>query len=172
MAGQVAADSARTDDRCREVPSQTQLAGRRHDHGATPRWIDDTKTTSRSRRTCGNDDLERDPIGTGVVVDRARTTRFPRRSSDRSERSDGIQVGLQVTRGALVVDVVPGTPAIRRASRDNGAIVAIDGQRVSSASSLGTVLFDKKPGDVVQVTWTDTSGTHTASATLIEGPAL
>lgn len=82
------------------------------------------------------------------------------------------QVGLQIIRGALVVDVVPGTPADQTGISQYGAIVAIDGQRISSASSLGSVLFDKKPGDVVQVTWTDVRGTHTSSVTLIEGPAL
>jgi S1-C subfamily serine protease len=82
------------------------------------------------------------------------------------------QVGLQINRGALVVGVVPGTPADQTGIPQYGAIVAIDGQRVSSASSLGSVLFDKKPGDVVQVTWTDVSGPHTSSVTLIEGPAL
>jgi serine protease Do len=82
------------------------------------------------------------------------------------------QVGLQITRGALVVEVVPGTPADQSGIPQYGAIVAIDGQKVTSASSLGSVLFDKKPGDVVRVTWTDVRGTHTSSVTLIEGPAL
>ncbi len=82
------------------------------------------------------------------------------------------QVGLQITRGALVVEVVPGTPADQSGIPQYGAIVAIDGQKVTSASSLGSVLFDKKPGDVVRVRWTDVRGTHTSSVTLIEGPAL
>jgi S1-C subfamily serine protease len=68
------------------------------------------------------------------------------------------QVGLQITRGALVVEVVPGTPADQSGIPQYGAIVAIDGQKVTSADSLGSVLFDKNPGDVVQVTWTDVSG--------------
>jgi S1-C subfamily serine protease len=82
------------------------------------------------------------------------------------------QVGLQITQGALVVEVVPGTPADQSGIPRYGAIVAIDGREVTSASSLGSVLFDKKPGDVVRVTWTDVRGTHTSSVTLIEGPAL
>ena len=81
-------------------------------------------------------------------------------------------IGLQITRGALVVEVVPGTPADTTGISQYGAIVAIDGRRVDSASSLGSALFGKKPGDVVQVTWTDRTGTHTSSVTLIEGPAL
>jgi S1-C subfamily serine protease len=91
--------------------------------------------------------------------------------TDLSARSAS-QVGLQITRGALIVEVVPGTPADMSGIPQYGAIVAIDGQKVTSASSLGSVLFDKKPGDVVRVTWTDVRGTHTSSVTLIEGPAL
>ncbi len=93
------------------------------------------------------------------------------RVTDLSARTAS-KIGLQIVRGALIVDVVPGTPADQNGIPQYSAIVAIDGHRVSSASSLGSVLFDKKPGDIVQVTWTDVSGTHTSSVTLIEGPAL
>jgi S1-C subfamily serine protease len=82
------------------------------------------------------------------------------------------QVGLQITLGALVVEVVPGTPADQAGIPQYAAIVAIDGQKVSSASSLGSALSGKKPGDNVRVTWTDNTGTHVSSVTLIEGPAL
>ncbi len=82
------------------------------------------------------------------------------------------QVGLQINIGALVVEVVPGTPAEQAGIPQYAAIVAIDGQKVSSASSLGSALFGKKPGDVVQVTWTDANGTHRSSVSLIEGPAI
>lgn len=82
------------------------------------------------------------------------------------------KVGLQITLGALVVDVVPGTPADQAGIPRYAAIVAIGGQPVSSASSLGSALFGRKPGDVVRVRWTDVSGTHVSSVTLIEGPAL
>lgn len=82
------------------------------------------------------------------------------------------QVGLQISLGALVVEVVPGTPADQAGIPRYAAIVAIDGQKVSSASSLASALFGKKPGDIVRVRWTDVSGTHASSVTLIEGPAL
>ena len=91
--------------------------------------------------------------------------------SDLSARTAS-QVGLQISLGALVVEVVPGTPADQAGIPQYAAIVAIDGQKVSSAGSLGSALFDKKPGDIVRVTWTDVSGTHVSSVTLIEGPAL
>jgi S1-C subfamily serine protease len=81
------------------------------------------------------------------------------------------QIGLPISRGALVVEVVPGTPAAQTGIPRYGAIVAIDGNQVTSAHSLGTALFDKKPGDIVLVTWTDNSGTHVSSVVLIEGPA-
>jgi S1-C subfamily serine protease len=91
--------------------------------------------------------------------------------SDLSARTAS-QVGLQISLGALVVEVVPGTPADKAGISQYAAIVAIDGQKVSSASSLGSALFAKKPGDIVRVKWTDVNGTHVSRVTLIEGPAL
>jgi S1-C subfamily serine protease len=82
------------------------------------------------------------------------------------------QVGLHISIGALVVEVVPGTPADQAGIPQYAAIVAIDRHKVSSASSLGSALFGKKPGDIVRIAWTDASGTHVSSVTLIEGPAL
>jgi len=52
-------------------------------------------------------------------------------------------------------------------------ITDIAGNPISSATDLGSVLHSHKPGDQVQVTWTDQGGTsHTARVTLTTGPAI
>lgn len=82
------------------------------------------------------------------------------------------QAGLGITGGALVVSVIQGTPAARVGIPPDAAITEIDSQRISSTDALGEVLHGSKPGDVVHVTWTDASGTHSADVNLIEGPAV
>jgi S1-C subfamily serine protease len=75
--------------------------------------------------------------------------------------------------GAVVGGAVPGTPAAKAGIGPNAVITSIDGVAISSADSLGTVLHQHQPGDVVQVTWVDGTGTHTASVGLIGGgPAV
>jgi S1-C subfamily serine protease len=72
------------------------------------------------------------------------------------------QLGLNMTSGALVVGVISGSPA------DQAGL----GQ-YAVTTDLGSVLHTYKPGDQVQVTWTDqASASHTATITLTTGPAL
>jgi S1-C subfamily serine protease len=79
------------------------------------------------------------------------------------------QAGLRTTSGALVAQVMPGTPAASAGIRRLSVITSVDGQTISTAESLGVVLHQHKPGDAVQVTWVDTNGTHSASLTLADG---
>jgi S1-C subfamily serine protease len=74
--------------------------------------------------------------------------------------------------GAVVGGALPGTPAAKAGIGPDAVITSIDGQTISSAVSLGTVLHQHAPGDVVQVTWVDAAGTHTSSVSLIQGPAV
>jgi S1-C subfamily serine protease len=83
-----------------------------------------------------------------------------------------LQPGLGAPSGALVGGALPGTPAAKAGIGPNAVITSIDGETISSADSLGTVLHQHAPGDVVQVTWVDGTGTHTSSVSLIEGPAV
>jgi len=67
--------------------------------------------------------------------------------------------------------VRPGTPAESAGITQESVITAIDGQRVSSADALGTAILRHDPGEQIEVTWVDSSGSHTATVRLIAGPA-
>jgi S1-C subfamily serine protease len=51
-------------------------------------------------------------------------------------------------------------------------ITSVAGTAVSSVADLGTVLHGTKPGRQVQVAWSDHSVDHSASVTLVAGPAV
>jgi S1-C subfamily serine protease len=82
------------------------------------------------------------------------------------------ELGLGVSSGALVAGVLSGTPAAKAGISRNSVITAIDGNSIDSADALGPALHSHDPGDTVRVTWVDGSGSHTASVTLIAGPAV
>jgi S1-C subfamily serine protease len=74
--------------------------------------------------------------------------------------------------GALVAGVVPGGPAASAGLSAGDVITAIDGQAVTSSTSLPTVLLTKQPGSKVTITYTDQSGaSRSVSVTLASGPA-
>jgi S1-C subfamily serine protease len=77
---------------------------------------------------------------------------------------------LNVTSGALVVNVRPGSPAESAGITERSVITAIDGQRVSSADALGTAIHRHDPGEQIQVTWVDKDGTHSATVRLTTSP--
>jgi S1-C subfamily serine protease len=83
------------------------------------------------------------------------------------------QLGLNITTGALVVGVVTGSPADQAGMAQYGVITDVAGTAISSTADLGNVLHSYKPGDQVQVTWTDqAAASHTATITLTTGPAI
>ena len=82
------------------------------------------------------------------------------------------QLGLSANSGALVVDVVPGTPAAKAGITRLSAITAIDGTKITTADSLGPAIHVHRPGDHIRVTWVDKNGTHSATVSLVEGPAV
>jgi S1-C subfamily serine protease len=74
--------------------------------------------------------------------------------------------------GALVAGVLPGSPAAKAGLAAGDVITALGGQSISSADSLISVVAEHRPGDRVQVAWTDQSGqSHTATVQLASGPA-
>ena len=81
-------------------------------------------------------------------------------------------LGLDPTGGVLVEGVQPGSPAARAGISQGAVITAIAGTPVSSTDALGSAIHKHKPGERIQVTWTDTSGNHTATMQLISGPAV
>jgi S1-C subfamily serine protease len=83
------------------------------------------------------------------------------------------QVGLNMTSGALVVGVISGSPADQAGLGQYAVITDVAGNPVNSTTDLGNVLHSYKPGDQVQVTWTDqASASHTATITLTTGPVI
>ena len=82
-------------------------------------------------------------------------------------------LGLNMTSGALVVGVTSGSPAGQAGLGQYAVITDVSGTPITSTTELGNALHSLKPGDQVQVTWTDqASASHTATITLTSGPAL
>jgi S1-C subfamily serine protease len=74
--------------------------------------------------------------------------------------------------GALIAGVVAGGPAASAGLSAGDVITAIDGQIVSSPTSIPALVLEKKPGAKIKVAYVDQSGErHTASVTLGSGPA-
>ena len=73
--------------------------------------------------------------------------------------------------GAVVGDVVSGGAAQAAGLAAGDVITSVDGQTVTSDTSLSQALSGDRPGQSIQITWTDSSGaSHTATATLQAGP--
>jgi S1-C subfamily serine protease len=73
--------------------------------------------------------------------------------------------------GALVTNVQNGSGAGAVGIQQGDVITAIDGSDIKDDQALHLALTKYHPGDHVQVTWVDSSGTkHTESAQLGEGP--
>jgi S1-C subfamily serine protease len=72
-----------------------------------------------------------------------------------------------------VVGVLGGSPAEQAGLPQYAVITQVGGNPISSTTDLGSALHSYKPGDTVQVTWTDkASASHTATITLTTGPAI
>jgi S1-C subfamily serine protease len=82
------------------------------------------------------------------------------------------RLGLNVTSGALVRGVFPGSPAAHVGMSRDSVITAINGVHIESADTLGPIIHQYKPGAQIQVTWVDQRGSHTSTVRLIEGPAV
>ncbi len=73
--------------------------------------------------------------------------------------------------GALVEQVVPGSPASQIGLQAGDVIVALDNKPVSSASDLASAIGAHRAGDHVQVSWTRNGNRQSATATLTNSPA-
>ena len=76
------------------------------------------------------------------------------------------------TSGAVVVGAESGSPAEQAGIAPGSVITSVAGTPVSSVADLGTVLHGTKPGQQVQVAWSDQGVDHSASVTLVTGPAV
>jgi S1-C subfamily serine protease len=80
--------------------------------------------------------------------------------------ADAAQLGLNVSSGALVVGVQPGSPAEAAGITQGTVITSVGGTAVTSTATLGNAVKAHKPGEKVSVTWVNKTGTHTASVSL------
>jgi S1-C subfamily serine protease len=72
---------------------------------------------------------------------------------------------------AVVVQVVPGSPAAAAGLAPGDEIVSVGGRRVSSTSDMAALMFTRKPGGKIAISYLDSSGMqHTATVTLASGP--
>ncbi len=82
------------------------------------------------------------------------------------------RLGIGTNDGALIIDVVPGTPADGAGITAGSAVTEINGNPIGSASDLSDVMRVTEPGQQASVSWIDTSGSHSATVQLITGPAV
>lgn len=93
-------------------------------------------------------------------------------SSSAAGATRGGAAAASTVSGALVAGVYDGTPAAEIGLAAGDTITSIDGATVADAASLADILAGYEPGDGVSIAWTDAAGTtHSATATLIAGPA-
>ncbi|MDQ6741759.1 MAG: S1C family serine protease [Candidatus Dormibacteraeota bacterium] len=74
--------------------------------------------------------------------------------------------------GAVVVGLEAGSPAAQAGILQGAVITSVGGGAVNSVADLGTALHKTKPGQQVQVGWTDQGGSHSATVPLVAGPAV
>ncbi|MGD0376843.1 MAG: trypsin-like peptidase domain-containing protein [Streptosporangiaceae bacterium] len=81
------------------------------------------------------------------------------------------QTVAPVSKGALVDGVLCGTPAAQKGLAGGDVITAVNGQAISSPTSLTGVMQQYRPGATVSISWADTSGgQHTSSVQLLQAP--
>jgi S1-C subfamily serine protease len=86
--------------------------------------------------------------------------------------TNGASVDGGATVGTSIGQILEGTPAQKAGLAVGDTITAIAGTAVSTGNELTTAIDEHHPGDVISVSWTDTSGaSHTAQVTLAVGPA-
>jgi S1-C subfamily serine protease len=84
----------------------------------------------------------------------------------------GVQLAQDTAGAATISGVVDGSPAAQAGLQAGDTITAVGGTTVDSADALSAALAEQDPGDQVRVTWVDSTGTtHTATITLVAGPA-
>ena len=82
------------------------------------------------------------------------------------DSSTASRLGLNVSSGALVTTVQPGSPADNGGITRGSVITKVGGSSVTSSDSLGTAIRSHKPGESVSVTFVTSSGSHTVTVTL------
>ncbi len=81
------------------------------------------------------------------------------------------QRDIEAEEGALLVQVVPGSPADAAGLEANDVITRIEGQDVETPSDVSKVINSRKPGDRIELTIDRDGDSQTVTATLVERPA-
>ena len=103
----------------------------------------------------------------GITVQGANAQTRPQRGRFRSR----LHTATPNVSGALLVGILPGSPAEQSGLAAGDTVVSLDTTTVDSLSTLTTLLSAHHPGDSVQLTWLDPAGQqHTATIVLTTGP--
>jgi S1-C subfamily serine protease len=86
--------------------------------------------------------------------------------------SAAAQLGVQPDCAAAVVGVLPDSPAAKAGMTAPAVIQEVDGHTIGSIADLGPVIHAHTPGEQVEVRWIDRQGSHSATVSLIAGPAV
>jgi serine protease Do len=80
-------------------------------------------------------------------------------------------MGLKESRGVLIADVTPGSPAARAGLRRGDVVLRIDGQEVQSTGQLRNVVAEHSPGTTLKLDLQRKGKTSTVEVKLGEQPA-
>lgn len=84
----------------------------------------------------------------------------------------GVSVQAGDDGSVVLTQVVSGTPAAKIGLQVGDVLTNVDGRAIDSTQAVSAALDGRRGGDKVSVSWTDSAGkAHTATATLIDGPA-
>jgi S1-C subfamily serine protease len=81
-------------------------------------------------------------------------------------------IGTAATRGAVIGDVSPGSPADQAGLNRFDVIVAVDGKEIRTATDLLTTIRERKPGDTISIEHFRGQERRTTKATLISRAGL
>ena len=81
------------------------------------------------------------------------------------------QLGTSARSGAVIVEVVAGSPAATAGVQLHDVITAIDGRPLDTESALAETLNQHRPGDTITLTILRGSQTLTLQATLVQAPS-
>ena len=88
------------------------------------------------------------------------------------DEADAAQLSLPAdTRGAVIISVVPTSPAAKAGVLEGSVIVEVDGHRIRSAADLTRVLGGYEPGDVITLETVDAQGPQRFTLKLAKRPA-
>lgn len=82
----------------------------------------------------------------------------------------GIEM-LPKTHRPFIYSVISGGPAAKAGLESGDLITAVDGTKVGNQTQLRNQVSTRNPGTTISITYKDSTGSHTASVTLIAGPA-